>query len=52
MNCQAYSAALFASLVRTSRLDEALVSPASFLTVTLDAYRRRAQAKSDGHLFS
>ncbi|WP_186038462.1 DarT1-associated NADAR antitoxin family protein [Burkholderia gladioli] len=52
VNCQAYSAALFASLVRASRLDEALVSPTSFLAVTQDAYRRRAQAKSDGHLFS
>ncbi|WP_407973286.1 DUF6977 family protein (plasmid) [Burkholderia pyrrocinia] len=52
LNCQAYSAALFASLVRADRLDDALASPDAFLEATREAYQRRGLAKSEGHLFS
>jgi hypothetical protein len=43
LNCQAYSAALFVSLVATNKLEDALESPESFLAVTRDCYRSREQ---------
>ncbi|APY99693.1 DarT1-associated NADAR antitoxin family protein [Burkholderia pseudomallei] len=46
LNCQAYSAALFASLVRADKLSKALESPQSFLAVTSDAYRLREEEQS------
>ncbi|MEM5387887.1 hypothetical protein VSR68_30495 [Paraburkholderia phymatum] len=51
VNCQAFSAALFASLKQAGRLEEALESTDSFLDITRSAYRLREQENSDGTLF-
>ncbi len=52
INCQAFSAALFSSLQRHDRLEEALDSPAAFLSVTRAAYEARERQNAKGSLFT
>ncbi|WP_071765977.1 DarT1-associated NADAR antitoxin family protein [Burkholderia ubonensis] len=53
INCQAYSAALFVSLCRSQKLDDALVSPEAFLTITSEAHAKRdRELLSKDSLFS
>jgi hypothetical protein len=51
VNCQAFSAALFSSLNHAGKLEEALESPGSFLTVTQDAYQLRERTTAESTLF-
>lgn len=41
LNCQAYSAALYVSLCRSSKLDDALASRQSFLEILCDEYNSK-----------
>jgi hypothetical protein len=51
VNCQAFSAALFASLKLAGKIEEALVSADSFLAVTRSAYEFREREIADAMLF-
>lgn len=51
VNCQAFSAALFASLKRAGKVEDALESAESFLAVTRSAYELRERENSEGTLF-
>ena len=46
INCQAYSAALYLSLLNNNCLEKALVSPENFLVITLEQYKKQVREKA------